>query len=99
MCFHTEGKRLSPISLQRSPKAIEVYWLPSSFIDHDCQVDAAVPCLDVGDVGHGMKRWHRASWPAFGRMALWPHIALPHCVVVIVGAGVFLAALLGNLKM
>ena len=46
-----------------------------------------------------MKRWHGTSWPAIGRMALWPHIALPHCVVVVLGAGLFLAAILGGLKL
>ncbi|MCE9658418.1 MAG: hypothetical protein K8R60_07650 [Burkholderiales bacterium] len=46
-----------------------------------------------------MTRWRRTSWPEIGRMALWPHVALPHAVVVLVGAGLFAAALLGGLKL
>ena len=46
-----------------------------------------------------MQRWHRTSWPEIARMACWPHVALPHAVVVVVGAGLFLASLLGGLKL
>jgi len=46
-----------------------------------------------------MQRWRRTSWPEIARMASWPHVALPHAVVVLVGAGLFLASLLGGLKL
>jgi len=46
-----------------------------------------------------MERWRRTSWPEIARMAFWPHVALPHAVVVVVGAGLFLASLLGGLKL
>jgi len=46
-----------------------------------------------------MQRWQRTTWREVARMARWPHIALPHAVVVLVGAGMFLASLLGGLKL
>ena len=46
-----------------------------------------------------MQRWNRTSWSEVARMARWPHVALPHAVVVAVGAGMFLASLFGGLKL
>ena len=46
-----------------------------------------------------MRRWNGTPWSEVGRMALWPHIALPHAVVVVVGTGMFMASLLGGLKL
>ena len=47
----------------------------------------------------GCSAGSRTSWPEIARMARWPHVALPHAVVVAVGAGMFLASLLGGLKL
>jgi hypothetical protein len=46
-----------------------------------------------------MRRWNGMPWSEVGSMAFWPHIALPHAVVVVVGIGVFLASQLGGFKL
>jgi hypothetical protein len=46
-----------------------------------------------------MQRWQRSSWREVASMARWPHVALPHAVVVLVGAGMFAASLFGGLKL
>lgn len=42
-----------------------------------------------------MEKWNNTPWSEVARMALWPHIALPHAVVVVMGAALFCITKLG----
>jgi hypothetical protein len=42
-----------------------------------------------------MEKWNNTPWSEVAQMALWPHIALPHAVVVVLGLGLFGMSKLG----
>lgn len=46
-----------------------------------------------------MRRWNGLSWREIARMACWPHVAMPHVVVIVVGTGLFAASLAGSVKL
>jgi hypothetical protein len=53
-----------------------------------------------GEAGHGDPRvpvrWSQERWPRFSTL-LYPHVAFPHLISIIVGGGLFLIGLLGYL--
>ena len=46
-----------------------------------------------------MEKWNRTPWSEVCRMALWPHVALPHIAVTFIGAAMFLLAKFGALAL
>ena len=46
-----------------------------------------------------MEKWNNTSWSEVRRLALWPHVALPHAAVVVAGISIFLMAKFGALSL
>jgi uncharacterized membrane protein len=46
-----------------------------------------------------MERWNNTPWSEVRRLALWPHVALPHAAVVVVGIFVFILVNFGWLSL
>jgi hypothetical protein len=84
---------------------LETMWkaFQLGYYERAAQIEAhfrgETPLLAAHQIGVAwMRRWRRVSWTEIARMACWPHVALPHAVVVALGAGLFIASLLGALK-
>jgi len=49
--------------------------------------------------GSWMARWRKTTWGEIFAMPSWPHIALPHCAVLLGGVGLFVLAHYGHLTL